>query len=51
MVEFFINTVRGGYQLVADGVDLGTFESKEVATDIAVRFAQDHHMPGYRLFY
>ncbi len=51
MVEFFISTLRGGYQLLADGLDLGTFDTKEAAADFAVRFAQNHDAPAYRLFY
>ena len=51
MVEFFINTVRGGYQLLADDLDVGTFTTREAAADFAVRFAQDHYAPAYRLFY
>lgn len=51
-IEFFINRVAGGYELVADGEALDlVFASPEDAADMAVRFAQDLDASGYRIFY
>jgi len=55
-IEFFINRVRGGYQLEANGQDAGTFGTVEAAADMAVRFAQDAAADAgafvaYKVFY